>query len=154
MSGIIFVGYFVRYGVGPMISLHHVPSKKAQLYLLPAGFLFIVVTVFGIPVHAGEVVMHTDTITFAQPSMPSASCNCEGNRQPPWHGSVGNRCCNRPCCPPPTHFHADASGQLRAKDEARSQCVKLPPAFPKFENWRHTGRLPSPTPLVVPRYYH
>ncbi len=154
MSGIIFVGYFVRYGVGPMNSLHHVPSKKVQLYLVPAGFLFIVVTVFGIPVHAGEVVMHTDTITFAQPSMPGASCNCEGDRQPPWHGSVGNRCCNRPCCPPPTLFHADACGQLRAKDEARSQCVKLPPAFPKFENWRHTGRLPSPTPLITPRYYH
>ena len=91
-----------------MNSLHHVPSKKVQLYLVPAGFLFIVVTVFGIPVHAGEVVMHTDTITFAQPSMPSASCNCEGDHQPPWHGSVGNRCCNRPCCPPPTLFHADA----------------------------------------------
>jgi hypothetical protein len=32
--------------------------------------------------------------------------------------------------------------------------VKLPPAFPKFEAWRHTGRLPSPAPLVMPPYYH
>ena len=154
LSGIIFARYFDRYGVGPMSSLHLVQSKKAQLHLMPACFFFMAVSFFGLSVHAGEYVMHTDAITFGQPSMPSASCNCEGNRQPPWHGSVEGRCCNRPCCPPPTHFHADAFGQLRAKDEAKSQCVKLPPAFPKFEAWRHTGRLPSPAPLVMPPYYH
>lgn len=151
---IIFVRFFDRFGVGPMSSLHHVPSKKAQLYLVPAGFFFMFVTVFSMSVDAGEIVMSTDSITFNETSMPGASCDCEGNRQPPWHGNVGGRCCNRPCCPPPTHFHADAYGQLRAKDEAKSHCVALPPAFPRFNGWRHTGRLPSPTPIAMPRCHH
>ena len=144
----------MRYGVGPMNSLHHVPSKKAQLYLVPAGLFFMFVAVCSMSVHAGEIVMSTDTITFSEVGMPDASCNCEGNRQPPWHGNAAGRCCNRPCCPPPTHFHADACGQLRAKDEARRNCVALPPAFPRFDTWRHTGRLPSPKPIAIPRCHH
>ena len=64
-----------------MSSFHHVPSKKAQLYLVPAGLFFMFVTVCNISVHAGEIVMSTDTITFSEVGMPDASCNCESNRQ-------------------------------------------------------------------------
>lgn len=154
MPGIIFERYCDRYGVGPMSSFHHAASRKAQLYLVLVGLFFMFVTVYSMPVHAGEIVMNSDTITFSEVGMSGASCDCDGNRQPPWHGNATGRCCNRPCCPPPTLFHADACGQLRAKDEAKSQCIALPPAFPRFDTWRHTGRLPSPKPIAIPRCHH
>jgi len=150
----IFVRYYVRYGVGPMSILHNVKLKKVQLLSIPAICFFLLMATYSMPVDAGEVIMSSDEITFSEVGMPDASCNCEGDRHPPWHGSVGGRCCNRPCCPPPTHFHADACGQLRAKAEARSQCVALPPTFPRFHKWRHTGRLPSPEPIAMPRCHH
>ena len=137
-----------------MSTLHHLPSKTVQLYLVPVGLFLIFTLASHLQIHAAEVVMHTDTITFDGPSMSGASCDCRGTSQPPWHGSVGGRCCNRPCCPPPTMFHADACGQLRAKDEAKAHCVELPSAFPKFHEWRHTGRWPSPRPIAMPRCHH
>ena len=117
-----------------MSTLHHLPSKTVQLYLVPVGLFLIFTLASHLQIHAAEVVMHTDTITFDGPSMSGASCDCGGTSQPPWHGSVRGRCCNRPCCPPPTMFHADACGQLRAKDEAKAHCVELPSAFPKFHD--------------------
>ena len=137
-----------------MSTLHHLLSKTVQLYLVPVGLFLIFTLVSHLQIQAAEVVMHTDTITFDGPSMSGASCDCGGTSQPPWHGSVGGRCCNRPCCPPPTMFHADACGQLKAKDEAKAHCVELPSAFPKFHEWRHTGRLPSPRPIAMPRCHH
>ena len=134
--------------------MHHLLSKTVQLYLVPVGLFLIFTLVSHLQIQAAEVVMHTDTITFDGPSMSGASCDCGGTSQPPWHGSVGGRCCNRPCCPPPTMFHADACGQLKAKDEAKAHCVELPSAFPKFHEWRHTGRLPSPRPIAMPRCHH
>ena len=136
-----------------MSILNNVKLKKVQLFSTPANF-FILIAACSMPVYAGDIILSSDVITFSEVATPDASCNCEGDRQPPWHGSAGERCCNRPCCPPPTHFHADAFGQLRAKAEARSQCVALPATFPRFHKWRHTGRLPSPEPIAIPRCHH
>lgn len=94
---------------------------------------------------AGEVVMPS----LVRP----AACDCQTDRQPPWHGNVADPCCNRPCCPPPTLFHADPCGQLQARQEAREHCIDLPPAFPRFHGWRK-GFMPSPRPLSVPHCHH
>lgn len=146
--------YFKGYGVVPMSTLHHLLSKAVQRCLVTGGLLLIFLCASNLQLHAAEVVMHTDAILFNAPGMSGGSCDCGGTSQPPWHGSVGGRCCNRPCCPPPTMFHADACGQLRAKDEAKAHCVELPSSFPRFNDWRHTGRLPSPRPIAMPRCHH
>ncbi len=149
-----FARYFKRHGAVSMSILHHLLSKSVPLYLLPVGLFLIFTLAAPLQIHAAEVVMNTDAITFDGRGISESACDCGGNSQPPWHGSVGGRCCNRPCCPPPTLFHADPCAQLRAKDEAKAHCVKLPPAFPRLNGWRHTGRMPSPRPIVMPRCHH
>jgi len=102
--------------------------------------------------HAEEIVYEGGPLTFAAGGA-AADCDCQNNRQPPWHGNVAGPCCNRPCCPPPNMFHADAWGQLGAKEEAKKHCLELPPSFPRFNGWRK-GYMPSPKPIALPRCRH
>ena len=101
---------------------------------------------------ADEVVFDSGQLTFDD-GLPAAACDCQADRQPPWHGNVAGPCCNRPCCPPPNMFHADAWGQLGAKEEAKKHCLELPPSFPRFNGWRK-GYMPSPKPIALPRCRH
>ena len=101
---------------------------------------------------AEEIVYESGPLTF-EPGPVAADCDCRQHQQPPWHGNVAGPCCNRPCCPPPNMFHADAWGQLGARQEAREHCLELPPAFPRFNGWRK-GFMPSPEPIALPRCHH
>ena len=58
---------------------------------------------------AEEIVYESGPLTF-EPGPVAADCDCRQHQQPPWHGNVAGPCCNRPCCPPPNMFHADAWG--------------------------------------------
>ena len=57
---------------------------------------------------ADEVVFDSGPLTFDGGMSTAADCDCQANRQPPWHGNVAGPCCNRPCCPPPNMFHANS----------------------------------------------
>lgn len=102
---------------------------------------------------ADEVVFDSGPLTFDAGIPATTGCDCEADRQPAWHGNVAGPCCNRPCCPPPNMFHADAWGQLGAKEEAKKHCLELPPSFPRFNGWRK-GYMPSPKPIALPRCRH
>jgi hypothetical protein len=118
-----------------------------------SGCLMLVAACLTSVSSASESMVESDTISFGGASFGNSSCDCASNRQPPWHGNVAGPCCNRPCCPPPTLFHADPWGQLEARREAREHCVELPSAFPRFDGWRK-GHMPSPRPLSLPRCHH
>lgn len=118
-----------------------------------SGCLMLVAACLTSVSSASESMVESDTISFGGASFGNSSCDCASNRQPPWHGNVAGPCCNRPCCPPPTLFHADPWGQLEARREAREHCVELPSAFPRFDGWRK-GHMPSPRPISLPRCHH
>jgi len=137
--------------------LNHLARIRQELWLFVCVVLVAFCLVSASP--AGEVIIESEAIPFGGMTSGdsscncTSSCNCPSNRQPPWHGNVAGPCCNRPCCPPPTLFHADPCGQLTACREARENCIELPSAFPRFNGWRK-GYMPSPRPPSMPRCHH
>ncbi len=83
----------------------------------------------------------------------SGACGCQSVQRPPWHGNVrGMQCGCDPCCDPHTGvFHADPRGQLRMRQMARANCMRMPSCFPRLHTWCRDGYLPSPEPPVTPR---
>jgi len=136
--------------------MNHLPQTK-QRFAFPwrrLGCLVVLLLPLAGLATADEIVYESSGLTFDGPLPAAADCDdCQGGRQPPWHGNVAGPCCNRPCCPPPNMFHADAWSQLGARQEAREHCLELPPAFPRFNGWRK-GFMPSPKPIALPRCHH
>lgn len=131
--------------------LHHIWwSRVGQIR--KSGFLLACLLPLAAVTTAAEIASESSPLTF-DGGAAATDCDCQHNRQPPWHGNVTDPCCNRPCCPPPNMFHADAWGQLGAKEEAKRHCLELPPSFPRFNGWRK-GFMPSPKPIAMPRCHH
>jgi len=135
--------------------MNYLPQPQRGLIdrLWSCGGLLAIALLLASSVVADEIVFDAGPLTFDGGLPAAADCDCQADRQPPWHGNVAGPCCNRPCCPPPNMFHADAWGQLGARQEAREHCLELPPAFPRFNGWRK-GFMPSPKPPSLPRCHH